>query len=109
MPFCQHCGTENPAEAKFCKECGKPPFSIEPTPTPAPTQAPTQNITQQVIVQAGPTPKKRHPIIGFIGLILILIGIGVSCADANWGIGIGLVGAAVLVFALITGNMKLSG
>lgn len=24
MPFCQHCGTEMPDEARFCSSCGRP-------------------------------------------------------------------------------------
>ncbi|QDU39620.1 Serine/threonine-protein kinase StkP [Maioricimonas rarisocia] len=39
--FCNHCGTSNPDEARFCSSCGKPTSIASQTPTAAATAAPT--------------------------------------------------------------------
>jgi pSer/pThr/pTyr-binding forkhead associated (FHA) protein len=30
MPFCTHCGRDNPGDARFCSQCGKPLVTGEP-------------------------------------------------------------------------------
>lgn len=55
-------------------------------------------------------PKKRYPIIGFIGLILLICGFGGYAMSNSPFIGIfGVIGIFVLVYALFTGHIKLFG
>ena len=99
MPYCQHCGAQVREGAKFCQECGKPPFGNAQSVTPQPTPSVAQ-----------PRPEKRkRPIIGFIGMILLIIGVIVVFSNVTAGLIVGVIGLAVLVFALFTGNVKLFG
>ena len=98
MPYCQHCGAENAADAKFCKECGQPPFGDAPVQT-APQPAP----------QTTTPAKKKRPAIGLGGIVLVVVGVLVGCNSPEWGIAIGLVGLVVLIYALLTGNVKFWG
>lgn len=56
-------------------------------------------------------PRKRYPIIGFVGMVLLVLGIIGTCADrgAVWPMTVILVGAIILVVALFTGNVKFLG
>jgi hypothetical protein len=54
--------------------------------------------------------QKKFPVLGFIGLTLIVLGVlaGV-CANSGWSLYLIITGAAVLVFALFAGHVKLFG
>ena len=49
----------------------------------------------------------RHPVIGTLGMILSLIGLVLFCSKPPLGMTILSLGVMVLVFAAITGNLKL--
>jgi hypothetical protein len=49
----------------------------------------------------------RHPAIGTLGMILSLIGLALFCSKPPLGMTILSLGALVLVYAAITGNLKL--
>ena len=49
----------------------------------------------------------RHPAIGTLGTILSLIGLMAFCAKPPLGMTILSLGVAVLIYAAITGNLKL--
>ena len=60
--------------------------------------------------------KQKRPVIGFIGMIIILFGILLFCVVASvapdaWAIPIcvSIAGVGVLVYALVTGNVKMFG
>lgn len=55
--------------------------------------------------------KKKRPIWGLVGLVLIVLGIVFACQGSLSGVGYGLLvmGGIVLVAALFTGNVKLFG
>lgn len=54
--------------------------------------------------------RKRRPWIGFLGLVGLLVGCGMIGTDAYlFGIGMVAAGTIVLVWALMTGNLKLFG
>ncbi len=96
MPYCHHCGTENSADSKFCKECGRPPFGK------VPVQRKYQLAFQKMLLQRG-----RHPAIGNFGIILSMIGLVVFCGKPSLGMTLLGVGVMVLIYAAITGNLKL--
>ena len=55
--------------------------------------------------------KKRHPEIGFLGLVLLVIGIVAACGaeGALWPFAVIAVGGLILAIALFTGNLKFMG
>lgn len=54
--------------------------------------------------------KKRKPVIGFFGMILLLIGLCmVFNQPSALGGGLAIGGGIILVYALLTGNIKLFG
>lgn len=55
--------------------------------------------------------KRRRPIWGLVGLVLVVLGAVFACQGSYSGIGYGLVvvGGMVLVVALFTGNVRLFG
>ena len=53
--------------------------------------------------------QKKKPWLGFAGMLLLIAGGIVSCQNASVGIVVVIIGAGVLGFALITGNVKLFG
>ena len=53
--------------------------------------------------------EQRRPWLGFAGMLLLIAGGIVSCQNASVGIIVVIIGAGVLGFALITGNVKLFG
>ena len=53
--------------------------------------------------------KAKHPIIGFAGITLILIGLVVGCKHPTSGMILAVLGMAVLIYALVTGNIKFWG
>ena len=53
--------------------------------------------------------KAKRPIIGFGGVILILIGLAVGCKHPTSGVILAVLGMAVLIYALLTGNIKFWG
>ena len=77
MPYCRYCGTENTAESKFCKECGQP------------------------------SGRGRHPAVGTFGMVLSVIGLLLFCAKPSLGMTILSSGVVVLIYAAISGNLKL--
>lgn len=53
--------------------------------------------------------KKKNPVIGLVGILLLVVGIFVGCNSLWWGVAIGGVGFAVFVYAMLTGNLTLFG
>lgn len=53
--------------------------------------------------------KQRKPWIGFAGMLLIIAGALLSCQEAGWGVAVVAVGGGVLIYALVTGHVKLFG
>ena len=97
MPYCRHCGTENTADSKFCKNCGKPPFGQF-----QPVHKPKFQFVKKWLEQRG-----RHPVIGTLGMVLCIIGFLVFCGKPALGMTIMSLGVCVLIYAGITGNLKL--
>lgn len=56
-------------------------------------------------------PEKKHPIVGFFGLVIFVIGVLMaSCGPFYWYEAIPLlIGLILLVYALFTGQMTLFG
>lgn len=57
----------------------------------------------------GGTLKEKHPIIGFAGIVLILISLAVGCKNATAGMILAGIGMVILIYALLTGNVKFWG
>jgi|GEM_PF-2550255 hypothetical protein len=114
MPYCSHCGTENTADSKFCRNCGRPPFgNVSPSPKPKlpfwkklfgniPEESKQKLAFWNKIPERG-----RHPAIGTLGMVLSLIGLVLFCSKPPLGMTILSLGVMVLVYAAITGNLKL--
>jgi hypothetical protein len=96
MPYCQHCGTENSADSKFCKECGRPPFGNVPV-----RGQPKLAFWKRF------SGRGRHPAVGTFGMVLSVIGLLLFCAKPSLGMTILSFGVVVLIYAAITGNLKL--
>jgi len=95
MPYCRHCGTENAADSKFCKECGRPPFGNVPA-------ARQSKLPFRKMLSA----RGRHPAVGTFGIALSTIGLMLFCAKPSLGMTILSFGVVVLIYAAITGNLK---
>jgi hypothetical protein len=57
MPFCPQCGIDNPANARFCDQCGAALIPVAPVAAPAPSvvQPPTAAMTPAVAAPAVPS------------------------------------------------------
>ncbi|MEI7646194.1 MAG: FHA domain-containing protein [Chloroflexales bacterium] len=53
MPFCPQCGVDNPAEARFCDQCGSQLIAVTATPSAAPRPAPVP--ATGATISAGPS------------------------------------------------------
>lgn len=114
MPYCCHCGTENTADSKFCRNCGRPPFVRIQTP-PEPGLPFWKKLFGNVPSLVGSKlsfwkkipGRGRHPAIGTLGAILCLVGLMAFCSKPPLGMTILSLGVMVLIYAAITGNLKL--
>ncbi len=114
MPYCSHCGTENTAESKFCRNCGRSPFGNIP-PVPEPKLSFWKKLFGNFPGRGKPDlafwkkipGRGRHPAIGTLGMILSLIGLLLFCGKPPLGMTILSSGVMVLVYAAITGNLHL--
>ena len=95
MAFCRECGAEI-GEAKFCSECGAGQVTPMQQVPAAPPQA---------------AEKKKQPILGLVGILLMAAGLCVASTSDSVGFGVVMlgVGAVVLAFALFSGNIKFLG
>jgi len=96
MPYCRYCGTENTTESKFCKECGRPPFGNVP-----------ERWQSKLAFWKKPSGRGRHPAVGTFGMVLSVIGLLLFCAKPSLGMTILSSGVVVLIYAAISGNLKL--
>ena len=101
MPYCRYCGTENTAESKFCKECGRPPFGNASA--AARPKLPLWKMPFWKI----PFKRGTHPAVGTLGMLLTVIGLLVFCAKYTLGMTILSIGMVILIYAALTGNLKL--
>lgn len=97
---CPYCAETIKAEAVACRFCGRDLATGQPPALVAPVQ----------VVAPVPQPKK-YPVIGFAGLLLILAGIGLFCFSGNNAMATiaTLAGLGILIYALLTGNIKFCG
>ena len=85
------------AESKFCKNCGRPLFGkIKPAPRPKFT-----------FLRTWLSRRGRHPAIGTLGMVLSIIGFLLFCSKPSLGMTVLALGVLVLIYAAITGNLKL--
>jgi zinc-ribbon domain len=97
MLYCNHCGTENTADSKFCRNCGQPPFGhIKPA------RKPKFPFLKTWLARRG-----NHPLIGTLGMVLCFVGFITFCSKPSLGMTILSLGFLVLIYAGITGNLKL--
>ena len=53
--------------------------------------------------------KEKKPIIGFIGLLVMLFGFTFGCMGTSWAYWVAIAGGVILIYALLTGNVKFLG
>ena len=97
MPYCRYCGTENTADSKFCKECGREPFGK------GSRWKRFKLPFSKMLAKRG-----RHPAIGTFGLALSVIGLLTFCGKPSLGMTILGFGVMVLIYAAVTGNLGIN-
>jgi fatty acid desaturase len=99
MAYCRECGAQI-GEAKFCPECG------------AAQALQAQQVTSEPQASQGaqPKPQARRPVLGFVGMLVMAAGLCAALAfDPGFGTIVLGIGAIILVYALVTGNVKFLG
>jgi len=82
MAFCEHCGSELPAEGKFCTNCGAPiPRAAAPKPPAAPVppqvfeapKAPETPVnTASPVAEPGAVLHKGYAALSYLGILVII-------------------------------------
>lgn len=93
--FCGECGTENPENNRFCKNCGKPLRKSTAAEQPGPA------VPGPVGIPPAPSPALPVPLkkrtVNWIGIA------GLACALLSWGI----LTVLLVILAVILGTFSL--